>query len=121
MNVFKKTIQKISDKVANFQTPAISVLELSEVVRHHQDATLNQEHLLNIELNHIHLDTQTFSFYSLYNRDKLIECKVLKKDGRSRYIHTHFRSYMDDVSYDDQLKDKDLFQDLHFDLIERNS
>jgi len=118
MNVLKKAIQKISDKVANFQTPAISVLELSEVVRHHQNATLYQEHILNIELNHIHLDTQTFSFYSLYNRDKLIECKVLKKDGRNRYIHTHFRSYMDDISYDDPVKDKDLFNELNLEKIE---
>ncbi len=119
MNVFQKAIQKISDKLADFQTPAISVLELSELVRHHQDATLDQEHVLNIELNHIHLDTQSFSFYSLYNRDKLIECKVLKKDGRNRYVHTHFRSYMDDASYDDSVRDKDLFQELNGELMER--
>lgn len=113
MNVFKKAIQKVSDKVSDFQTPPVSVLELSELIRHHQYATLDQEHVLNIELNHIHLDTPSFSFYSLYNRNKLIECKVLQKDGWNRYVHTHFRSYMDDDSYDDPVRDKDLFQELN--------
>lgn len=121
MNVFKKAIQKITDKVSDLQTPAISVQELSELIRHHQDAILDQEHVLNIELNHIHLDTPSFTFYSLYNRNNLIECKVLQKEGRNRYVHTHFRSYMDDVSYDHPVRDKDLFEELKLHVIEQQS